>query len=108
MAENSGIGEEDIFEVLPKGQKEQIFNAIVESLDEAIKIYPNLYQKTLSNPNPNYRTPLIVDVDNNILELKPPDNLPPQWLRKFPDEKTALLTICLRNGCRSFPMKKRH
>lgn len=91
LAENSGgLGEEDIFEVLPKLQREQIFNAIIIALNEAIRIYPILYQRTMSNPNPNYRTPLIVDDADDVFELKSPDNLPPQWLQEFPDEKRAL------------------
>lgn len=80
------INEEDIFESLPEGQKEQVFKGIIDFLDEAIiRMSPH------SGFNPYYDPIfLLFDLDKH-LELKSYRNLPVDWFRKFPDEKTAIV-----------------
>ncbi|MFH1678862.1 MAG: glycoside hydrolase family 3 N-terminal domain-containing protein [Candidatus Omnitrophota bacterium] len=78
-----------VFDKLDKAVRQDIIYSLLASMDELIGMFSELIQTGYISPSPNSLSPLIIHSDFRF-ELKPFDDLPIEWLRRFPNQDIAL------------------
>ena len=73
---------------LDVANRRSITKSLINSVDELIRLFSELQQKRYVSPNPNNLSPLIIHSDGRF-EIKPFDDLPIEWLRRFPNQTVA-------------------
>ena len=76
------------FQQLAKGLRHKIKYSLIETLDELIKLYTRLNQEGHVSPNPSNISPLTIHIDGRF-EIKPYDDSPIEWLRRFDDQESS-------------------
>jgi len=86
-----------LFSKLGKAKRQALASSLLNTIDGLIKAWSELDEKGYTAPNPNHLSPLTVYSDGRF-EIKPYEDmvdLPIVWLRKFPDDNTALCAYYL-------------
>ncbi|MBU0549725.1 MAG: PIG-L family deacetylase, partial [Candidatus Omnitrophica bacterium] len=71
--------------------------SLAESMQEVASLFSKLKETGFVSPNPSSLSPLII-YSNARLEIKPFEDLPIEWLRRFPNQALSLCAYRLFKG----------